>query len=259
MAQVYLVAPAQEFVEREHGPLTAYDETQLHAYCRSIPDMHHPTPVYGITSTEDEQGISAKYLEVKGDGAIPATAPADGGADHRATTPAPAPAPTLALGTLPLTSARDRRLLARNHQQEFAMLCHEDGTRCTEEEMMTQAVALSTSQNDAHGHAAPAADDHAVPTADDRAHSAADGSADPTADGHDPFAAEGRADSIAEAALEAHGCADEEEFLQIAMAMSITTTTADTPTASTPALHLKIHGFPASASLLLSAVLGPRS
>ena len=50
-AQVYLVAPAARFVERDHGSLTVYDETQLRAYYRSIPDMQHPTPtqVFGRT------------------------------------------------------------------------------------------------------------------------------------------------------------------------------------------------------------------
>ena len=46
-AQVYLVAPAGRFVKRDHGPLTVYDETQLRAYYRSIPDMQNPTQVFG--------------------------------------------------------------------------------------------------------------------------------------------------------------------------------------------------------------------
>ena len=46
-AQVYLVAPAGRFVRRDHGPLTVYDETQLRAYYRSIPDMQNPTQVFG--------------------------------------------------------------------------------------------------------------------------------------------------------------------------------------------------------------------
>ena len=45
-AQIYLVAPAARFVERDHGPLTMYDEIQLRAYYRSIPDMQHPTRKY---------------------------------------------------------------------------------------------------------------------------------------------------------------------------------------------------------------------
>ena len=49
MAQVYLVAPALRFIEHDHGPLTTYDETQQHAYYRSIPDMQHPAPVFGST------------------------------------------------------------------------------------------------------------------------------------------------------------------------------------------------------------------
>jgi hypothetical protein len=71
--------------------------------------------------TEDEQGISAKFPEVKGDGAmrpllLTLTAAADGGADRRATTPALAPAPTPASEAPPLASARNLRLLGRNHQ-----------------------------------------------------------------------------------------------------------------------------------------------
>ena len=46
-AQVYLVAPAGRFVKRDHGPFTVYDETQLRAYYRSIPDMQNPTQVFG--------------------------------------------------------------------------------------------------------------------------------------------------------------------------------------------------------------------
>ena len=49
MAQIYLVAPAHRFVEYAHGPLTEYDETQLRAYYRTIPDMQRPTPVFGST------------------------------------------------------------------------------------------------------------------------------------------------------------------------------------------------------------------
>ena len=49
MARVYLVAPALQFIQHEHGPLTTYDETQLRAYYRSIPDMQHPLPVLGST------------------------------------------------------------------------------------------------------------------------------------------------------------------------------------------------------------------
>ena len=48
-AQVYLVAPAARFVERDHGSLTTHDETQLRAYYRSISDMQHPMPVFGRT------------------------------------------------------------------------------------------------------------------------------------------------------------------------------------------------------------------
>ena len=44
---MYLVAPAARFVKRDHGPLTVYDETQLRAYYRSVPDMQHPTQVFG--------------------------------------------------------------------------------------------------------------------------------------------------------------------------------------------------------------------
>ena len=44
---MYLVAPAGRFVKRDHGPLTVYDETQLRAYYRSIPDMQNPTQVFG--------------------------------------------------------------------------------------------------------------------------------------------------------------------------------------------------------------------
>ena len=86
----------------------------------------------------------------------------------------------------PPASARDRRRLARNHQQEFSVLCHEDGTLCTEEEMLAQAMVLSAGPNDAGDHAVSTADDHAVSTADDRAYSAADGRANSTADGHVP-------------------------------------------------------------------------
>ena len=50
MAQVYLVAPVLRFIEYDHGPLTTYDETQLHAHYRSVPDMQHPAPVFGCTS-----------------------------------------------------------------------------------------------------------------------------------------------------------------------------------------------------------------
>ena len=46
-ARVYLVAPALEFVKPSHGPHESFSESQLRAYYRSIPDMHHPTPVYG--------------------------------------------------------------------------------------------------------------------------------------------------------------------------------------------------------------------
>ena len=80
----------------------------------STPPNRHPT--------EDEQGISAKFSEVKGDGATPVTAPAVEGAHHHTTTPAPAPAPMPTLAPLPPASARNRRLLARNHQQEFSLL-----------------------------------------------------------------------------------------------------------------------------------------
>ena len=45
-ARVYLVAPALEFVKPSHGPRESFPDSQLRAYYRSIPDMHHPTPVY---------------------------------------------------------------------------------------------------------------------------------------------------------------------------------------------------------------------
>ena len=57
MAQVYLVAPARRFVERAHGPLTGYDETQLRAYHRSTPDMQHPAPVFGSTPLSRRLGF----------------------------------------------------------------------------------------------------------------------------------------------------------------------------------------------------------
>ena len=46
-AQVYLVAPALEFAKPTHGPHEPFSESQLCAYYRSIPDMQHPTPIYG--------------------------------------------------------------------------------------------------------------------------------------------------------------------------------------------------------------------
>ena len=45
----WLVAPALRFIEHDHGPLTVHDETQLRAYYRPMPDMQHPTPVFGST------------------------------------------------------------------------------------------------------------------------------------------------------------------------------------------------------------------
>ena len=48
-AQIYLVAPAHQFVENAHGPLTEYDDTQLCVYYRSTPDMQRPVPVFGST------------------------------------------------------------------------------------------------------------------------------------------------------------------------------------------------------------------
>ena len=48
-AQIYLVAPAHQFVENEHGPLTEYADTQLCVYYRSTPDMQRPVPVFGNT------------------------------------------------------------------------------------------------------------------------------------------------------------------------------------------------------------------
>ena len=47
-AQVYLVAPpALEFATPSNGSHEPLSESQLRAYYRSIPDMQHPTPVYG--------------------------------------------------------------------------------------------------------------------------------------------------------------------------------------------------------------------
>ena len=57
--------------------------------------------------------------------------------------------------------------------------------------------------------------------------------------------------AAAEAALAENDCADEEEPLQLAYTMSITAAAAATPTASTPALHVNIHGFPLVAGHLL--------
>jgi hypothetical protein len=113
---------------------------------------------------------------------------------------------------------------------------------------MVLAVEWSTGSSDAHAHAPPAADDHAVPTAGDREHSAADDIANSTADGHASPDAVDRPDS-AEDALEALGCADDEELLQLAMAVSASTTMAATSTASAPAVHLNTHGLVNGASV----------
>ena len=60
-AQISLVAPAARFVERDHGPLTTYDETQLRVYYRSIPDMQHPTQVFGRASLVDPRSLARTY------------------------------------------------------------------------------------------------------------------------------------------------------------------------------------------------------
>ena len=84
MAQVYLVAPAHRFVEYGHGPLTIYNETQLRAYYRSIPDMQHPAPVFGSTPlsrrlgfpqppTSPRRGVPAPAVATTPDRDIPPT------------------------------------------------------------------------------------------------------------------------------------------------------------------------------------------
>ena len=86
MAQIYLVAPAHRFVEYAHGPLTEYDETQLRAYYRSIPDMQRPTPVFGSTPlglrlgfprppTSPRHGIPAPMVVTTPNRDIPPTSP----------------------------------------------------------------------------------------------------------------------------------------------------------------------------------------
>ena len=156
--------------------------------------------------TDDERGTSAKYPEVKGDGAkrpplivmiVPLAAPFDDGMDTAispgpwfliSSTPATAPTPSsdnlpppphrrrLALSrrqtngrtkqsqvakpppdgselgaldrplsrvpgsTLPLTPARDRRLLGRNHLRDHGHLCDEYGEHFTEEEQRPRSM-----------------------------------------------------------------------------------------------------------------------
>ena len=57
MAQVYLAAPTVRFVERGHAPLTTYDDTQLQAYYRSIPNMQHHAPMFGSTPLSRRLGV----------------------------------------------------------------------------------------------------------------------------------------------------------------------------------------------------------
>ena len=217
--------------------------------------------------TEDERGTSAKYPEVKGDGAmaktkkkatakttkktatkrslaivmvVPPDAPFDDGMDTAispgpwvliSSAPAPAPKPSSdnllpspphrrrlarshsqtngrtqqsqaakpppdgselgALGrplsrapgsTPPTTSARDRRLLGRNHLREHEHLCDEYGEQLTEEEHFAKALHESTVTSDDHACTPPVANDSAPSVTENRAHSATADAAHPNAE-----------------------------------------------------------------------------
>ena len=86
--------------------------------------------------------------------------------------------------TLPRTSARSRRLLGRNHLNDYEQLCDEHGERLTEEELMTKAAEESIAASDAHARATLAADDRAASAAEDREHPASEDTTHPNFDEH---------------------------------------------------------------------------
>ena len=69
-------------------------------------------------------------------------------------------------------------------------------------------------------------------------------------------AAQKAAAAEAEAALEKHGCADEQEPVDLAIGMSLSETAPPgTPTAAAPAPHIIIYGVPASGAPSVSTII----
>ena len=90
---------------------------------------------------------------------------------------------------------------------------------------MAQAAAESIITSAAHARATPAADAHAAPAADDREYLAADDTTHSNSDGHTFPDSEGRLD-LAEDDEALGCCANDDELLQLAMAVSASTTEA---------------------------------